>query len=495
MVGTVSYSGLVNDTPLATTGWLTWLDTANLSQSPQGSVVKVSIPNFFATIPSPVTTTGLVTAPQVRSSAGTVTVPSFAFTAETGLGWYRGSAKHMEFAVNGSDRAFLSERTLGDGYINDDAPLPPGGILGTRGDVTGEGIFLLPYRYGNSISSRNALDALEFHIWTQGDSVWRPVLHLDCSSTSTGAEIRNADDSNAIFMGFNGGSPSGLIPAGFYLGTVQDSPTADLSIVTSGALNLAPQAGTVVVTGGLSTSANSVFGAGGSPATFLGASFAATVTAATTFAAQVQIAGSLTAVANGNNLYATFISPTFALGGHSGVTGVGLGIADVTGAASNFAILTGAGTVAFKDNLQVGTIGAPPFTVTATTGAVTSGTVNSQTISSSANFTGTLAVASTINGQTISSSANLTGTLAVASTINSQTISASANFTGTLNTVGNLTVATNKLTVTASTGAVRAASDIRSDTKFNTNGVDGISGVFSGITSITVNGGIITAIS
>ncbi|OHB10992.1 MAG: hypothetical protein A3J09_00195 [Candidatus Zambryskibacteria bacterium RIFCSPLOWO2_02_FULL_51_21] len=51
------------------------------------------------------------------------------------------------------------------------------------------------------------------------------------------------------------------------------------------------------------------------------------------------------------------------------------------------------------------------------------GTYNGQTISSAANFTGTMAVASTVtggtyNGQTISSAANLTGTLAVGSQTN-----------------------------------------------------------------------------
>lgn len=61
----------------------------------------------------------------------------------------------------------------------------------------------------------------------------------------------------------------------------------------------------------------------------------------------------------------------------------------------------------------------------------------------------TINTTSTINSQTISAAANFTGTLAVASTINSQTISATANFTGTL------TVASN-ITQTAGTAALQA---------------------------------------
>ena len=49
-------------------------------------------------------------------------------------------------------------------------------------------------------------------------------------------------------------------------------------------------------------------------------------------------------------------------------------------------------------------------------GSLTSGLINGQTISATANFTGTMAVASTINSQTISSAANFTGSLAVATT-------------------------------------------------------------------------------
>jgi hypothetical protein len=52
------------------------------------------------------------------------------------------------------------------------------------------------------------------------------------------------------------------------------------------------------------------------------------------------------------------------------------------------------------------------------TGAVTGGTYNGQTISSSASFTGSMAVAGAINGQTISSIAQFTGTLAVAGATN-----------------------------------------------------------------------------
>ncbi|MDO8507527.1 MAG: hypothetical protein Q7S53_03085 [bacterium] len=74
-------------------------------------------------------------------------------------------------------------------------------------------------------------------------------------------------------------------------------------------------------------------------------------------------------------------------------------------------------------------------------GTLASGTVNGQTVSSSANFTGTVTVATSVSTPTITTSGagisfnskNLTnvGTIA-SSTINGQTISTSANFTGTL---------------------------------------------------------------
>lgn len=65
-------------------------------------------------------------------------------------------------------------------------------------------------------------------------------------------------------------------------------------------------------------------------------------------------------------------------------------------------------------------------------GAVTAGTYNGQTISSAANFTGTLAVASTVtggtyNGQTISSAANFTGTVAAATSVTAPSLAVTSN--------------------------------------------------------------------
>lgn len=72
--------------------------------------------------------------------------------------------------------------------------------------------------------------------------------------------------------------------------------------------------------------------------------------------------------------------------------------------------------------------GVSKFSVTpagnlTTSGTITSGTINGQTISSSAVFTGT------INGQTISSSANFTGSVAVGTTLSVNTITPSSSLT------------------------------------------------------------------
>ena len=119
------------------------------------------------------------------------------------------------------------------------------------------------------------------------------------------------------------------------------------------------------------------------------------------------------------------------------------------------------------------------------TGAITSGLINGQTISSIANFTGSVAIATTlgvtglstlglvtsglINGQTISSVANFTGSVAIATTlgvtglstlglvtsglINGQTITSAANFTGTVGITGILTLAA-ALTFSTAAGIV-----------------------------------------
>lgn len=60
-MATTPYSLLVAGTTLASGDYLTWLDVSDLSQSPSGSVLKISITNFFATVPAPIAqTTGTV---------------------------------------------------------------------------------------------------------------------------------------------------------------------------------------------------------------------------------------------------------------------------------------------------------------------------------------------------------------------------------------------------------------------------------------------------
>lgn len=75
------------------------------------------------------------------------------------------------------------------------------------------------------------------------------------------------------------------------------------------------------------------------------------------------------------------------------------------------------------------------FNVNATiNGTLTVGTINGQAISSSANLTGTLAVASTVtggtyNGQMISSTANFTGTVGVTTSLTTPIVTAASNLT------------------------------------------------------------------
>lgn len=63
----------------------------------------------------------------------------------------------------------------------------------------------------------------------------------------------------------------------------------------------------------------------------------------------------------------------------------------------------------------------------------------------------------------------LTGALTVSSTINGQTISATASFTGTVDVVGNFSVATNKFTVTAASGNALAAGTLDATGSFAVN--------------------------
>lgn len=117
--------------------------------------------------------------------------------------------------------------------------------------------------------------------------------------------------------------------------------------------------------------------------------------------------------------------------------------------------LAGAGS---PEGVQTATCGTYLDTTNRVVWTKVSGTGNtgwSVGFNANATINGTLTVG-TINGQTISSSANLTGTLAVASTVtggtyNGQTITSAANFTGSLTTGGVLTVPGWKTGVTGAT--------------------------------------------
>jgi hypothetical protein len=112
-------------------------------------------------------------------------------------------------------------------------------------------------------------------------------------------------------------------------------------------------------------------------------------------------------------------------------------------------IITNAGAATVRTSLTVGNsivVSAGGMNVTGTgtfnnnvaiTGTVTSGTINSQTISAAANFTGSVTIA---NSLVVSAGgANITGAVTTSTTINSQTISAAANLTGTLTVASTLT--------------------------------------------------------
>jgi hypothetical protein len=121
-----------------------------------------------------------------------------------------------------------------------------------------------------------------------------------------------------------------------------------------------------------------------------------------------------------------------------------------------------------------------------------SGTLNGQTISSAASFTGTMAVAGAItagtyNGQTISSAANFTGTITTAGAINGQTIGSAAAFTGTLSVASDFAIATNKFTVAGATGNTAIAGTLNV-TGLTTVGDLTINGALTLPASLTLTG-------
>lgn len=100
----------------------------------------------------------------------------------------------------------------------------------------------------------------------------------------------------------------------------------------------------------------------------------------------------------------------------------GTGTAFFVGGTTGFQLMNNINSLANMSMTDLGVMTVRAgFTLTA--GDITlAGNINGQTISSAANFTGSMTVATTItsgliNGQTISSTANLTGTLVVGSTL------------------------------------------------------------------------------
>lgn len=172
-----------------------------------------------------------------------------------------------------------------------------------------------------------------------------------------------------------------------------------------------------------------------------GLRFGGTITAVSTNAMALAVVPVLAAAANNDKLRGATITPTFTPGAYTGLavrgifignlsiagftspadiasieitalTGTGatnaygLLIGAPTGATNNYLIshtmpatfsVTAAGAITGAGNL---TVGASTFVVTAATGAVTSGTINGQTISATASFTGSLAITGALTGVT-----------------------------------------------------------------------------------------------
>lgn len=143
--------------------------------------------------------------------------------------------------------------------------------------------------------------------------------------------------------------------------------------------------------------------------------------------------GNLKAAANNDVLFTLRIVSTNNANGKTGTAAAGIYVENVSGAATNYAIFTNTGLLRFGD--------AATFTST-----ITSGLINGQTISATANFTGSVAIATTLNVTNGASAASFAG----ASFLNSTGVSG-AIVSATHNTLYAASTQILDLTATAAT--------------------------------------------
>ena len=156
-------------------------------------------------------------------------------------------------------------------------------------------------------------------------------------------------------------------------------------------------------------------------------------------ARKVYVAGVLAAAANNDVLYGMEIAPTVSVGVFTGTTFYGLKIGDVAGAATNYALYTGAGAVRLGGDVTV--VGA-----TSLEGGVTIG-----------NATGD-ALTFHPSAWTLTNAVTITGTWANLGTVSAATSISSSAFVGPLNgTVGAVTPAAGSFTTRAFSGDLSVA--------------------------------------